>query len=299
MSRKVRFLITGAEGLLGRAIAEQLKEEKSKDILALAHHQLDICDRQAVFKTIEDFAPDVVINAAAYTNVDLAEFSIHLAYSVNVEGVRNLSEASKNTNSIFFHISTDYVFNGNAEGDYAYNESDLADPLSIYGKTKYEGEKIALAINPKTIIVRTAWAFGEYGNNFVKTMVRLAKERDELNIVGDQIGGPTYTGDIAAALIKMGEQILLGKDAVFGIYHFTGQPYVSWHEFATEIFQQAVLQGILEKAPLVNLISTSDYPREAKRPLNSKLDVNKIQKVFGISPSDWKKALLNLSKYSE
>lgn len=297
MARKVKFLITGAEGQLGRAITDQLKEKECWDILALTHHQLDVCDRQAVFKTINGFAPDVVINTAAYTNVDLAESSADLAYAVNVEGVRNLSEASKNANSVFFHISTDYVFSGNATGDYAYNESDLAEPLSVYGKTKYEGENLALAMNPKTVIVRTAWAFGEYGNNFVKTMVRLAKERDELHIVGDQIGGPTYTGDIASALINMSEQILRGKEPIFGIYHFTGLPYVSWHEFASKIFHQAVLQKILDKAPIVKVISTEDYPTPAKRPANSRLDLSKIQQTFGIKPSNWQKALLNLSEY--
>lgn len=147
------------------------------------------------------------------------------------------------------------------------------------------------------MILRTAWVFGEHGNNFVKTMLRLGKEREVLGVVADQFGSPTYAGDIAAALIEIANQILAGKQDAFGIYHFSGQPYVNWHEFACEIFQQAVLQKILEKAPLVNAIATSDYPTPAKRPANSRLDLTKIQKTFGIKPSDWKNALLNLKSY--
>ncbi|MEG9487887.1 dTDP-4-dehydrorhamnose reductase [Mannheimia indoligenes] len=297
MVKTVRFLITGAGGQLGRAITYQLKEQGIKNILALAHHQLDIYDRPAVFRVIEDFNPDVVINAAAYTNVDLAESFADLAYNANVEGVRNLSEATQKTDSIFFHISTDYVFSGKVKNDYLYNELDPVDPLSIYGKTKYEGERVALAINPKTIIVRTAWAFGECGNNFVKTIVKLAKEKSELHIVGDQIGGPTYTGDIASALINMSEQILLGKEAVFGIYHFTGQPYVSWYEFANAILVEAEKQKVIERLPLVNKISSSDYVTPVRRPMNSCLDLTKIKRVFNIEPSNWQKALKNIKVY--
>ena len=145
--------------------------------------------------------------------------------------------------------------------------------------------------------LRTAWVFGEHGHNFVKTMLRLAKDRDSLGVVGDQFGGPTYAGDIAKALIEIANQILAGKENAFGIYHFTGKPYVSWYEFAKVIFAEAELQNILEKSPLVNSIATSDYPTPAKRPANSRLDLTKIKQVFNIEPSDWQKALKNIKAY--
>lgn len=297
MDKTIKYLITGANGQLGRCLVDQLKSIGKSSILALSHDELDIRNRQLVFNIISEFNPDILINAAAYTNVDLAEKLESLAYNINVEGVKNLSEASRQVGSIFIHISTDYVFNGEANSDYAYTESDKAEPLSTYGKTKYEGELLALECNPKTVIIRTAWAFSEYGNNFVKTMLHLAKDRDSLGVVSDQFGGPTYAGDIAKALIEITNQILAGKENAFGIYHFTGKPYVSWYEFAKAIFAEAELQNILEKSPLVNSIATSDYPTPAKRPANSRLDLTKIKQVFNIEPSDWQAALKNIKAY--
>lgn len=288
-----KFLITGANGQVGYCLTQQLQGKA--DILALDRDKLDITDREAVFQTVAEFQPDVIINAAAHTAVDRAESEVELSEAININGAKYLAEASAEIGALMLHISTDYVFNG--QGNQAYTEDDRVDPQGVYGRTKQAGEMAVLNANPQSVILRTAWVFGEHGHNFVKTMLRLGKERETLGVVADQIGAPTYAGDIAAVLIEIANQILTGKHNAFGIYHFSGQPYISWYGFAEEIFQQAVLQKMLEKAPLVNAISTSDYPTPAKRPANSRLDLTKIKQVFGIEPSDWKKALLNLKDY--
>ncbi|MCQ9328040.1 dTDP-4-dehydrorhamnose reductase [Pelistega suis] len=297
MTKTIKYLITGADGQLGQCLVRRFEENTESVILALSHHELDICNKQSVFKIFLDFKPDVVINTAAYTNVDLSETLTSLAHNVNVEGVKNLSEASKQTDSILFHISTDYVFNGQIDDNYVYKESDKPEPLSVYGKTKYEGERIALSLNPKTVVIRTAWTFSEYGHNFVKTILKLAREQNELNIVSDQFGGPTYAGDIAVALINISQQIISGKHNAFGIYHFTGKPYVSWYEFAKAILMEAELQKVIEKSPIVNSITSGDYLKPAKRPRNSCLDLTKIKQVFDIEPSNWPQALKNIKGY--
>ena len=229
--------------------------------------------------------------------MDRAETEVELSEAINVKGPQYLAEAAKEVGAVILHISTDYVFDGQREGK--YKETDATDPQGVYGKTKLEGEQAVAKANDKFIVLRTAWVFGEHGNNFVKTMLRLAKTRDTLGVVADQIGGPTYAGDIAASLIQIAEKVSAGEEIQYGIYHFTGEPYVSWCDFAKAIFDEAVSQNVLEKAPLVNAISTADYPTPAKRPANSCLDLTKIQQVFGIQPSDWKKALKNIKSYAE
>ena len=228
--------------------------------------------------------------------MDKAETEIELSEAINVYGPQYLAEASNKIGATILHISTDYVFNG--EGVRAYKETDETDPQGIYGKTKLAGEITVRKTNPRSVILRTAWVFGEHGHNFVKTMLRLGKERDSLGIVGDQFGGPTYAGDIASVLIKIANEILKGRNDVFGIYHFTGQPYVSWFEFAEAIFTQAESKKLLEKRPHLNSIATTDYPTPAKRPANSRLDLSKIKQTFGIEPSNWQKALENIKAYS-
>lgn len=289
----MRFLITGAKGQVGASLVEQLTGKA--EVTALDRAELDITDQAAVKKAIETVRPEVVINAAAYTAVDRAENEAAVAEAVNVAGVRYLAQATQSVGALLLHISTDYVFAGDDDG--AYTENSPTAPQSVYGKTKLEGEQAALQANEKTIVLRTSWVFGERGNNFVKTMLRLGKERDALAVVSDQIGGPTYAGDIAAALIKIADEITSDRTDAFGIYHFSGRPYVSWYEFAQAVFTQADLQKILKKRPLVNKISSTDYPTLAKRPANSRLDLSKIKNTFGIEPSDWCKALENLKAY--
>ncbi|KYK81339.1 dTDP-4-dehydrorhamnose reductase [Aggregatibacter actinomycetemcomitans serotype e str. SC936] len=290
-----KFLITGANGQVGHCLTQQLQGKH--EILAVDHDELDITNQSAVKKTVKNFRPDLVINAAAHTAVDRAETEIELSEAINVKGPQYLAEAAKSVGAAILHISTDYVFDGRRAGK--YKETDATDPQSIYGKTKLAGEQAVVEANDKFIVLRTAWVFCEHGSNFVKTMLRLAKTRDTLGVVADQIGGPTYAGDIAAALIQIAEKIIAGKSVEYGIYHFTGEPYVSWCDFARAIFDEAVSQNMLEKVPLVNAITTADYPTPAKRPANSCLDLTKIQQVFGIQPSDWQRALKNIKAYAE
>ncbi len=288
-----KFLITGAKGQVGHCLTEQLTGKA--DILAVDRDELDITDRDAVFNVVKTFKPDVIINAAAHTAVDRAESEVELSEAINVKGPQYLAEAANEIGAVILHISTDYVFEGTGTGE--YKEGDQTNPQGVYGRTKLEGEIVVQQANSRSIILRPAWVFGEHGHNFVKTMLRLAKDRDSLGIVGDQFGGPTYAGDIAKALIEIANQILAGKENAFGVYHFTGKPYVSWYEFAKAIFAEAELQNILEKSPLVNRIATSDYPTPAKRPANSRLDLTKIKQVFNIEPSDWRNALTNIKAY--
>ena len=290
-----KFLITGTNGQVGYCLTQQLQDEH--EILAVGRNELDITDQSAVKKAIENFCPNVIINAAAHTAVDRAETEIELSKAINVKGPQYLAEAAKSVGAAILHISTDYVFDGQRAGK--YKESDATDPQGVYGRTKLEGEQAVAAANDKFIVLRTAWVFGEHGNNFVKTMLRLAKTRDTLGVVADQVGGPTYAGDIAKALIQIAEKIIAGEKVEYGVYHLTGEPYVSWYEFAKAMFAEAVLQNVLEKSPLINAITTADYPTPAKRPANSCLDLTKIQQVFGIQPSDWQKALKNIKAYAE
>lgn len=288
-----KFLITGAKGQVGHCLTQQLTGKA--EILAVDRDELDITNQSAVKKIVETFKPDVIINAAAHTAVDRAESEVELSEAINVKGPQYLAEAANEIGAVILHISTDYVFEGSGSGE--YKEDDQTNPQGVYGRTKLEGEIAVQQANPRSIILRTAWVFGEHGHNFVKTMLRLAKDRDSLGIVGDQFGGPTYAGDIAKTLIEIANQILAGKENAFGVYHFTGKPYVSWYEFAKAIFAEAESQNILEKSPLVNSIATSDYPTPAKRPANSRLDLTKIKQVFNIEPSDWQKALKNIKAY--
>lgn len=288
-----KFLITGAKGQVGHCLTEQLIGKA--EILAVDRDELDITDQSAVNKIVKTFKPDMIINAAAHTAVDRAESEVELSEAINVKGPQYLAEAANEIGAVILHISTDYVFEGTGSGE--YKEDDQTNPQGVYGRTKLAGEIAVQQANPRSIILRTAWVFGEHGHNFVKTMLRLAKDRDSLGVVGDQFGGPTYAGDIAKALIEIANQILAGKENAFGVYHFTGKPYVSWYEFAKAIFAEAELQNILEKSPLVNSIATSDYPTPAKRPANSRLDLTKIKQVFNIEPSDWQVALKNIKAY--
>ena len=289
----MRVLITGCNGQVGHCLTERLKSKA--EILALDYEGLDITDQQAVSKTVADFKPDYIINAAAHTAVDRAEQEVELSNAINRDGPQYLAQAAQQLNAVMLHISTDYVFDGT--GDKPYVETDNTGPQGVYGQTKLAGELVVAQSCEKHLILRTAWVFGEHGNNFVKTMLRLAQTRDELNIVGDQFGGPTYAGDIADALISMVDYIEQGQEPAWGVYHFAGMPYASWYEFAAKIFQSAETKGVLAKQPKITSVPTSDYPTPAKRPANSRLDCSKISNQFGIQPSDWVAALDNIQVY--
>ncbi len=290
----MKILVTGSNGQVGSCLVKQLTELSEIECLAVDRDQLDITDRDAVNKLVNEFKPDAIINAAAHTSVDKAEQEVELSYAINRDGPQFLAQAANTVGAIILHISTDYVFVGDKLGEYV--ETDDVAPQGIYGKSKLAGELAVAAACPRHIIMRTAWVFCETGNNFVKTMLRLAQSRDELGVVADQFGGPTYAGDIAAALITMAQSLYNGNHD-YGIYHFAGLPHVSWHQFASNIFNKANEQGILNKVMRVNAITSDQYPTPAKRPANSKLDCQKIEQTFGIQPSDWQTALKNLASY--
>ncbi len=291
----MRVLITGCNGQVGCSLTEQLAKEANTTILALDRDCLDITDQDAVNAAVDEFQPTVIINAAAHTAVDKAEEEVELSYAINRDGPKYLAQAAQNVGAAILHISTDYVFEGNKIDK--YEESDITNPQGVYGESKLAGEiAVAEACN-KHIILRTAWVFGEHGNNFVKTMLRIGATRDTLNIVGDQFGGPTYAGDIASALIQIAKRIFQGEDVEFGVYHFSGLPHVSWYDFASDIFQFAVEQRVILNQPKLTSITTEQYPTPAKRPNNSRLNTDKITRVFAIEASDWKLALNNIQAY--
>ncbi|WP_047710159.1 dTDP-4-dehydrorhamnose reductase [Pectobacterium atrosepticum] len=277
----MRILLTGANGQLGRCFQDRLPAEWT--ILATDTAELDITDLARVEEVVKTFQPDAIVNAAAYTAVDRAESEPELAERINVTGPENLAITASKQGIRLAHVSTDYVFDGNATEP--YNEDSATNPLSVYGKTKLAGEQAVTQSAPDSIIVRTAWVFSEYGNNFVKTMLRLAKERDSLSIVADQRGCPTYAGDLAQAIIS-----LLEKNAEGGIYHYCGDKEVSWYEFAESIFAIAADKSRLIDIPSLKPIQTTDYPTPAYRPTFSTLACDRVKKL-GISLSGWENAL--------
>lgn len=277
----MKVLLTGANGQLGNCFQDRLPT--GWELWATDSDILDITDLAKVKSVVGNYLPDVIINAAAYTAVDKAEVDYEAAALINELGPKNLALAANEVNARLVHVSTDYVFDGNA--NVPYIETAVTNPLSVYGKTKLDGEIAVIHIQPNALIIRTAWVFSEYGNNFVKTMLRLAQDRDTLGIVSDQFGCPTYAGDIAEAII-----LLLQRKATGGIYHFCGDETVAWNEFAEAIFSSALKQGVLKKLPLINGITTVQYPTPAQRPKYSVLDCEKI-KNQGVILSSWRKRI--------
>lgn len=280
----MKILLTGANGQLGRCFQDRLPEGWL--VWATDTAELNITDYEKVLTAVKAFQPDAIVNAAAYTAVDKAETEPELAALVNKTGPENLALAAREVGARLVHVSTDYVFDGNATVPYV--ETDKTNPLGVYGKTKLDGEIAVSHALPDAIIIRTAWVFSEYGNNFVKTMLRLAKDRDELGIVADQRGCPTYAGDIAQAIID-----LLKQQAEGDIYHYCGDEEVSWAGFAEAIFDTALKLGKLEKVPAVKSITTDQYPTAAKRPIYSTLSCTKVTNK-GIYSSSWQSRLVDI-----
>ncbi len=273
----MKVLVTGANGQLGYDVIKQLNSI-GIDYLGTDRESLDITSEEQVKRVISDYSPDAVIHCAAYTAVDKAEDEKELCFSVNVLGTKYVAEACKEINAKMVYISTDYVFDG--EGNRPFEVTDKPNPINYYGQTKYEGEVEVQKILDKYFVVRISWVFGSNGNNFVKTMLRLGKERDEISVVADQIGSPTYTYDLAKFLIE-----IIRTDK-FGVYHATNEGYCSWYEFACEIFKQA---GVVVK---VNPIKTEDYPTKARRPKNSRLYKSPL-----IELENWEDALNHYIKH--
>lgn len=270
------ILVTGSNGQLGHDVIKLLENSEHR-VYGYDRKQMDITDEKAVFREVTKIKPDVIVHCAAYTNVDGAEKDQDGAYAVNTLGTKYLAMAAKEVDAKMVYVSTDYVFDGEAKEPYEVDSP--TNPIGVYGKTKLGGEKAVKEILDKYYIVRTAWVFGKNGKNFVKTMLRLGKERGEIGVVADQYGSPTYTIDLAKFIIE-----LIQTDK-YGLYHATNSGTCSWYEFAVEIFKQA---GLNVK---VNPLTTEQYPTPAKRPKYSVLSKKKIAKE-GFKPlQHWKDAL--------
>ena len=271
----MKILVTGYNGQLGYDVVKR-GEKQGLEMQGIGIEDLDITNEAAVYEFVDKVKPDAIIHCAAYTAVDKSEDDKYLCWNVNVEGTKYLATAAKKLNAKFVYISTDYVFDG--EGTHAFVENDTPNPVGYYGLTKYEGEKVVRSLIDKNFIVRISWVFGINGNNFIKTMLRLGETRNELNVVGDQIGSPTYTYDLARLLVDM---VVTEK---YGTYHATNEGFCSWAEFAQEIFE------IAGQDVKVNSITTEEYPTRAVRPKNSRMSKQKLIDN-GFEPlQDWKKA---------
>lgn len=272
----MRILVTGRDGQLGFDVIREGRS-KSLEMIGTGRAELNITDKDAVLKAVTEMRPDAIIHCAAYTAVDQAETDREACWAVNVEGTRNLAAAAVAIGAKFMYISTDYVFDG--QGETPFEESDPSAPIGYYGSTKYEGELAVQSMLDHYFIVRISWVFGVNGNNFVKTMLRLAESRPELNVVNDQVGSPTYTVDLAKLLVRM-----IQTDR-YGVYHATNEGYCSWADFSMEIFRQA------GKDVVVHGIATDQYPTPAKRPANSRLSKQKLEEQGFDRLPHWKDAL--------
>lgn len=277
-----KILVTGANGQLGWELSQLAASYPKYQFVMVDRSVLDLSKPETIHSVLDTIAPDVIINPAAYTAVDKAETEKELAYTINAKSVEVMAAYAALKHIPFISFSTDYVFTGTATEPYT-TETTIA-PINYYGSTKADGESLAIAANPDTIIIRTSWVFSSHGNNFVKTMMRLMKERDSLNVVSDQKGRPTYAKDLAITTMKMIEAIDAGKK-IKGIYHFANQGETTWFDFAKKI------QSVAGLTCEVNPIQTADFPTPAKRPAYSVLDTTKIEQDLGIQIPHWESAL--------
>ncbi len=258
----MKILITGAKGMLAKAVIDQFKD--NNELILTDVSELDITDENNTNEFITRIKPEYIINCAAYTAVDKAEEDIELAKKVNSIGPKNLAIAAKKNDAILIHISTDYVFNGELDISKSYIEDDEIAPVTVYGKTKAEGEKNIIENCDKYYILRTAWLYGD-GNNFVRTMIKLGKEKEEINVVSDQHGSPTYTVDLASIISQVIE-----KKLPYGIYHSTNEGFTTWYDFTKKIYEIANINC------KVNPVTSEEFIRPAKRPKNSKMSKSKL-----------------------
>ena len=280
----IKALVTGGNGQLAQSLKDVVNHQDELDVDFQDLPDLDITNKQQLESYFSNNELDYCINCAAYTAVDLAEEQSDLAYAVNAEGPKNLAEICKKYQVKLLHISTDFVFDGNKQTPYL--ETDMPNPLGVYGASKWQGERYIQEIMEEYFIIRTSWLYSAYGNNFMKTMLRLSETRDEISVVSDQIGAPTYAGDLAEVLIK----IILSSSTNYGVYHYSNSGAISWYDFAVEIFKQ------FGKKIDVKPIKTEGYPTAAKRPKFSVLNTIKIENNFDCTIKDWQGSLK--SKFS-
>ncbi|PIP35592.1 MAG: dTDP-4-dehydrorhamnose reductase [Desulfobacterales bacterium CG07_land_8_20_14_0_80_52_14] len=279
--------IIGSNGQLGHELADSARL-CCMDAAAADLPEVDITDAFSAEKFLKSIRPSVVINAAAYTNVDQAESDVKTAFAVNSQGPEILARICKGLNAPLIHISTDYVFDGKAK--VPYRESDPVNPLGVYGRSKEEGERKVRLIFNSHVIIRTAWLYSPFGNNFVKTMLRLGKEKEELRVVADQYGSPTCAADLAKATLEIIRLIHKEKALKWGTYHFSGHGVTTWHRFAETVFESAGKYTLLKVARL-HPIPTEEYPTPAIRPKYSVLDCSLIRRHWGIVPRPWQESL--------
>ena len=275
----MKILLFGKTGQVAKELCNR------PNVTAIGRDKADFTEPQKIIEIVKSTDADIIINAVAYTSVDLAEEEFELANIINGTTVKELAKVSASRNIPFLHISTDYVFKG--DGNLNWKTTDQTNPQSSYGKSKLIGESGILEAGGPHVILRTSWVFSSHGNNFVKTMLRLASNNNELSIVKDQIGGPTCAKDIANALWKIASDFYAGN-GITGIYHFSGKPNSSWANFASEIFSQT------HQDIKIKQILTKDFLTKAKRPLNSRLDCSSLRIDYGIKQPEWKKGLTNV-----
>ena len=288
----MRILVTGKNGQLGRSIQKTVNtgtkidnNQSPNDFIFVGREELDLRSENSISHYFDNNKFDIIINCAAYTQVDRAEREVELANQINHLAVMKLASIASNQQARLIHISTDYVFDG--ESGKPFTETDTPNPINAYGRTKLAGEKTLQTLMPiNALIIRTSWLYSEYSNNFVSTMLRLGRERDELNVVSDQIGSPTYAADLADAVLEIiRHNKFREEDQTTQIYHYSNEGEISWYEFAKEIFK-------IEKIECeVNPVISQQYPTPAKRPRNTIMNKDKIVKVFNIKISNWKSSL--------
>jgi len=289
----MKILLTGINGQVGNALKDKLS---AHELIAISREQLDLNDVNAIRRVVQQVKPDLIVNPAAYTAVDKAETEPELAFAINATAPQVLAEEAAKLGSGLIHFSTDYVYDGKKASPYV--ETDTVNPISVYGKSKLAGEDAIRAVGLPYLILRTSWVYGAYGKNFLKTILRLATQREKLNIVGDQFGAPTSSESIANALDSLIDIWQLQNASQSGIYHFTNHGYTSWHGFATKILDEynALRENrgwpsLMAQVKNVTSITTEEYPTPASRPANSKLDNSKLSKVFRIKLPDWQEGL--------
>jgi dTDP-4-dehydrorhamnose reductase len=281
----MRVLVVGRTGQISTELRLRLPQA-GHEVLALEAPELNLTDAASIAAAMEVFKPQAIINAAAYTAVDKAEDDAPLAFAVNATGPGLLGDAAQRAGIPVVHYSTDYVFDGGKPTP--YSEDDAPNPVGVYGASKLDGERRLHAAQPRSVTLRTAWVCSAHGNNFIKTMLRLGRERPEVRVVADQHGAPTFADDLADAAIRLLPRLVAAEDGdpCFGVFHLSGQPFTTWHGFAAEIFAGAAARG--QAPPKLTAITTADYPTRAIRPANSRLDCSRAAAVLGIPAADWR-----------
>ncbi|SBT19288.1 dTDP-4-dehydrorhamnose reductase [Marinomonas gallaica] len=288
----MRILLTGKHGQLGRCF-QDVCAATNHELISYSSDELDIRHAGHVSSAVTTTQPDIIVNAAAYTAVDNAEKESDAAYAVNAQGVEHLARAAQQLGIPIIHVSTDYVFDG--AGVEPYKPSDLTRPCTVYGASKLAGEQALAEHCTKYMVLRTAWVFSEYGNNFVKTMLRLAQDRDALSVVADQYGCPTYAGDLARAILILCNHYQQTHELAWGVHHYCGDLPTSWHGFARTIFGKSRELGLLKTTPQLTAISSEQYPTPAERPEYSVLECLTLSEL-GVRPGNWHESLSHCLK---